>query len=53
MGPLQNKSGASTEIKTRIFEAGNKASPSPFFVSLVRDMIFRNVFWRTKRDQNL
>ena len=53
MGPLKNKSGASTQIKTRIFEAGNKASPSPFFVSLVRDMIFRNVFGRTKRDQNL
>ena len=41
MGPLKNKSGASTQIKT-----------SPFFVSLVRDIIFRNVFWRTKCDPN-
>ena len=52
MGPLKNKSGASTQIKTRFIWSWEEASPSPFFVSLVRDIIFRNVFWRTKCDPN-
>ena len=51
MGPLKNKSGASTQIKTRFIWSWEEASPSPFFVSLVRDIIFRNVFWR-KCDPN-
>ena len=53
MGPSKINQVLARKKRLALFEAGTKASPSPFFVSLVRDIIYRNVFWRTKSDQNL